>query len=965
MGDPVAVVVASSRGAALDAAEQVIVEYDPKPAVVDPEAALEDGSPLVWESFGTNKTHEWAVAGGDFDAAEAEAEVTVEHRFVNHRTSGAPDRAALLDRRAPRRQRSRSTRPRRSRTSRASCSAGCSASPRTSCAWWRPTWAAASGPSSRSTREEALVLALAKRLGRPVKWTETRSEHMTTSHHGRDQIAYVTLTAKRDGTVTGCRARIVADLGAYQLLLTPFIPTLGFPVMGGCYRFPAIDLHFTGVFTNKMCTDAIRGAGRPEATYWIELMMDRLADELGMDRLELRRKNFIAKDEFPFETALGIVYDSGDYHGTLDKLLEQLRPGRVPVGPAGQARPGRLPRRRLLDLCRGLRPGARRARSGPQGVGLQAAFYESANVRVTPTGSAIVYSGASPHGQGLDTSFAQIAGDLLGIDPENVSVLHGDTDQGAWGWGTYGSRSLAVGGEAVARAARKVQDKAKRICAALLEAAPEDIELTDGKYQVRGSPDKSMTMAEISGAAHIPPKELPADIEPGLEESSFFDPENFVFPFGAHACVVEVDAETGKVAVVDYYAVDDCGPAINPMLIDGQIHGGIAHAIGQALYEQVVYDDEGQLVTGTFVDYALPTAAELPSFNTDRTETPSPIELARREGRGRGGHDRGHPGRDRRRARRARAARRVGAGHAAHADAGLRGDPGGPSGRRPAMITAAFDYEAPETLDEAVRMLVENGDEAKLIAGGHSLLPLMKLRLAAPALLVDLRRVPGLHGIQRENGSWRIGAMARHADLQDTPELGVVSHAAGLIADQQVRNRGTIGGSLAHGDPASDMPAVLLALEGELSAQGPGGLRTIAAGEFFQDYLTTSLSPDEVITEVRVPAADGWGFGYEKFTRRAEDWAMVGVCALVKKAGDGSCEDVRIGLTNMASTPVRASASEDALRGGGLDADAIARAAEAAAEGTEPAGDLNATPDYKRHLARVLTRRALEAAAGS
>ena len=244
------------------------------------------------------------------------------------------------------------------------------------------------------------------------------------------------------------------------------------------------------------------------------------------------------------------------------------------------------------------------------------------------------------------------------------------------------------------------------------------------------------------------------------------------------------------------------------------------------------------------------------------------------------------------------------------------------------MITAAFDYEAPETLDEAVRMLVENGDEAKLIAGGHSLLPLMKLRLAAPALLVDLRRVPGLHGIQRENGSWRIGAMARHADLQDAPELGVVSHAAGLIADQQVRNRGTIGGSLAHGDPASDMPAVLMAMEGELSAQGPNGLRTIAAGEFFQDYLTTSLSPDEVITEVRIPAADGWSFGYEKFTRRAEDWAMVGVCALVKKAGDGSCEDVRIGLTNMASTPVRASASEDALRGGGLDADAIARAAE-------------------------------------
>lgn len=279
------------------------------------------------------------------------------------------------------------------------------------------------------------------------------------------------------------------------------------------------------------------------------------------------------------------------------------------------------------------------------------------------------------------------------------------------------------------------------------------------------------------------------------------------------------------------------------------------------------------------------------------------------------------------------------------------------------MITAPFAYEAPESLDEAVRMLHENGEDAKLLAGGHSLLPLMKLRLAAPTLLVDLRRIPGLHGIQRENGSWRIGAMTRHADLQDAPELGVVSRAASEIADQQVRNRGTIGGSLAHGDPASDLPAVLLALEGELSAQGPNGLRSIAAADMFQDYLTTALAADEVVTEVRVPSVDGWGFGYEKFTRRREDWAMVGVCALVKKAGDGSCEDVRVGLTHMASTPLRATASEEALRGGGLDAESIASAAEHAAEGTEPPADLNATADYKRHLARVLTKRALTTAA--
>jgi aerobic carbon-monoxide dehydrogenase medium subunit len=281
------------------------------------------------------------------------------------------------------------------------------------------------------------------------------------------------------------------------------------------------------------------------------------------------------------------------------------------------------------------------------------------------------------------------------------------------------------------------------------------------------------------------------------------------------------------------------------------------------------------------------------------------------------------------------------------------------------MIPPEFDYIAPDSVEEAVRHLHENGEDANLLAGGHSLLPLMKLRLAAPTLLVDLRRVPGLHGVQQDNGTVRIGALTPHARVAATPELGVMSRAAGLIADPQVRNRGTIGGSLAHGDPAGDLPAVFLAAEGELTAQGTNGTRTIAATDLFEDYLTTSLAHDEVITEVRMPASAGWGWGYEKFNRRTEDWAMVGVCALVKKAGDGSCEDVRIGLTHMGSTPLRASAAEEALRGQGLDADSIGRAADQVAEGTNPPGDLNATPDYKRHLARVLTRRALEAAAGS
>jgi carbon-monoxide dehydrogenase medium subunit len=281
------------------------------------------------------------------------------------------------------------------------------------------------------------------------------------------------------------------------------------------------------------------------------------------------------------------------------------------------------------------------------------------------------------------------------------------------------------------------------------------------------------------------------------------------------------------------------------------------------------------------------------------------------------------------------------------------------------VIPPEFEYTAPESLEDALRALADGGEDAKVLAGGHSLLPLMKLRLAAPTLLVDLRKVPGLRGAQRENGQWRIGAMTRHVDLQDNADLGIVQKAASLIADQQVRNRGTIGGSIAHGDPASDLPTVLLALDGTvtITAQG-GGTREVAAADVFQDYLTTAVGPGEILTEIRLPAMDGWGHGYEKFNRRSEDWAMVGVVALVKKAADGSCEDVRIGLTHMGSTPVRASAAESALRGKGLDAQGIAAAAEQAAEGTDPPGDLNATPDYKRHLARVLTRRALEQAAG-
>ncbi len=442
---------------------------------------------------------------------------------------------------------------------------------------------------------------------------------MLSTHQGRDQVAFVKIGATRDGKITAFHTKILADMGAYLMLLTPTIPSLGAFVMSGVYDIPAVQTDIVGVFTNKVSTDAIRGAGRPEATHMIEVMVDQLAAELGIDPLELRRKNFMAADSFPHETAIGVVYDSGNYQGSLDKLLEHIDPAEARTGATDGKLRG-VGFSTYTEIC-GLAPSRV---TGPSGFGLQTGLWESAMVRVHITGAVTVYTGTSPHGQGLETTMAQIVADRLGTDPQNVEVIHGDTGTGPQGLGTYGSRSTAVGGESVARATAKIADKARRIVAHQLEAAPEDIELAAGKFSVKGSPDKGMSIGEIAGAAYIP-ENLPEGMEPGLEELAFYDPENFVFPFGAHACVVDVDPETGNVDVVRYVAVDDCGPAINPKLIDGQVHGGITQAIGQALFEQISYTEDGQLVTSTFADYALPSAADVPSYELDRTETPSPV----------------------------------------------------------------------------------------------------------------------------------------------------------------------------------------------------------------------------------------------------------------------------------------------------------------------------------------------------
>jgi carbon-monoxide dehydrogenase large subunit len=622
VGDPVAMVIGDDRYSVIDAAEDVVVEYEPLPVVTDPEKALEPGSPLVHEHLGTNKVCDWSIGGGDLEAGFAEADVILERRVVNHRMAGAAiePRGVVADYRAGSLTVWSSTQVPHFLRLFLAILLGMGEDRVRVIA---PEVGGGFGSKLQVYAEEIGCAAAARKLGRPVKWAETRSEGMMVTHHGRDQIDYIRVGAKRDGTLTAWHAKIIADLGAYQMLLTPAIPPSSGFIMCGVYKTPAVQTDITMVMTNKFATDAIRGAGRPEATHMIEVVMDELARELDMDPLELRRKNFIAPFEAGHETPIGITYDSGNYEAALDKLLTHIDPAEV-RREAEELRQRGIYRGIGFSTYTEICGNAPSRVIGPSGFGLQAGGWESASVRVLASGAVTVYTGTSPHGQGHETGFAQIVADRLGVDPSQVEIIHGDTAMGPFGLDTYGSRSLSVGGEAVARTAVKVAAKARAIVAHQLEADPADIELSDGKFSVRGSPDKGMTLAEVAGAAYVP-ENLPEGMEPGLDEQSFYDPENFVFPFGAHACVVDVDGETGKVRIVRYVAVDDCGPAINPLLIDGQVHGGITHGVGQALYERIHYDEDGQLVTGSFVDYALPTAAELPSFVTDRTETPSPV----------------------------------------------------------------------------------------------------------------------------------------------------------------------------------------------------------------------------------------------------------------------------------------------------------------------------------------------------
>jgi carbon-monoxide dehydrogenase large subunit len=626
VGEIIAVVAATDRYAAADAVEAIDVDFEPLPPVLDMEAALADGSPLVHSDKGTNKTFQWifdsaeAGTGGDVNAAIEESDVVVTRRFRQQRLIPASmePRSVVVAREGEQWTMWSATQvPHILRLMLALTTN----TPEHQVRVVAPDVGGGFGGKLQVTPEEVMAFVLAKRLNKPVKYTESRSESMMSAHHGRDQIQDITIAADRDGTVRGLKVELLADMGAYLGLVTPGVPLLGAFMFNAIYKFPSYRFDCTGVFTTKPWTDAYRGAGRPEATFGIERIMDELAAELGLDRIDLRRKNWIGHDEFPFTTVAGLEYDSGNYEAATDKAMlmfgyEALRTEQAERRRSGDAVQLGLGVSTYTEMC-GLAP-SRILGALSYGAG----GWEHANVRMLPSGKVEVVTGSSAHGQGHETAWSQIVADRLGVPFEDVSVLHGDTMTSPKGMDTYGSRSLTVGGMAVVGACDKVIDKAKVIAAHMLEASPDDVEFSAGSFSVRGTPDVAKTIQEVSlavFAAH----DLPDGVEPSLDSEATFDPENFSFPHGTHLCAAEVDTETGAVRIRSYVCVDDIGKVVNPLIVEGQVHGGVAQGIAQALFEEAIFDADGNLVTGTFVDYLVPSASDLPSISSDRTETPA------------------------------------------------------------------------------------------------------------------------------------------------------------------------------------------------------------------------------------------------------------------------------------------------------------------------------------------------------
>jgi aerobic carbon-monoxide dehydrogenase large subunit len=619
-GEIVACVVARDRYAAVDAAELVDVTYEALEPVLDMEAALAPGSVQVHEAG--NKSFTWTLVNGDLDAAFRDAPVVIERTYRQQRLipSAMEPRSVVCAPVADEYTMWTSTQiPHVLRVMLALVTG----IPEHKLRVIAPDVGGGFGSKLQVTAEEVLALLLARKLGRPVKWTETRSEGNVAVHHGRDQIQKLRLAATADGHVLALDVDLLADMGAYLMLVTPGVPLLGAFMFNAIYKMEAYRFNCTGVFTTKTPTDAYRGAGRPEATYAIEHLMDDLAAELGLDPLELRERNWIKHEEFPYTTISGLTYDSGNYEAATAAAKElfhydQLRKEQSERASADSPVRLGIGISTFTEMC-GLAPsrvlGSLRYAAGG---------WENASIRMLPTGKVEVVTGSSAHGQGHETAWSQIVADQLGVPFEDVRVLHGDTAIAPKGMDTYGSRSLVVGGTAIVNACEKVRQKARVIAAAMLEVSPDDLEWDAGRWAVRGDPDQGKSIGEIAFTAFAA-HELPEGVEPSLDSDATYDPDNFSFPHGTHLCAAEVDTETGQVRIRSYVAVDDVGVVVNPLIVEGQVHGGLAQGIAQALYEEAAYDSSGNLVTASLADYLIPSAADLPSFTTARTTTPSTL----------------------------------------------------------------------------------------------------------------------------------------------------------------------------------------------------------------------------------------------------------------------------------------------------------------------------------------------------
>jgi carbon-monoxide dehydrogenase large subunit len=620
-GDVVAIVVAETGGQAADAAQLVgaSVHYDPLPAVMDLEKALEPGSPKAHVDLPDNLAWDLTYSP-DAEAAFTEAEVVVKERILQQRLAPVPmeGRGILAEWNESDQSMTMWISTQAPHFVRLGIS-GALGIPESRFRVVAPDVGGGFGSKISNYPEDYLVPAASKLLGRPVKWIETRTESVQTTTQGRGQIFDVEVAARRDGTLLGMKVTQYLDCGAFVASNSAF-QACACLLAGGAYNWKQIAARTVGILTNRVPTDPYRGAGRPEATHLCERMVDLLAREIGMDPVAIRRKNFIRPDQFPYTSLFGLTYDSGNYEGSLNKALELVGYEQFRRDQEEARARGRLLGIGVstwIEIC-GFGPSAATA---PATGGI--ALTESAQVRVFPTGAVTVYTGTHSHGQGHDTTFPQIVADTLGVPYDQIELRHGDTAEGpAMGYGTYGSRSLAVGGISILKASQRVRDKAKKIAAHMLEADEADVVFDRGDFYVKGSPDRRKTFGEIAFASYG--AGLPEGMEIGLEAVAYFDPPNLVWPFGAHICVVEVDPDTGDVDLKKYVAVDDCGNVINPMIVEGQLHGGITQGIAQALFEEVVYGEDGTLKTGTFLDYSMPSANEIPNFMLDSTVTPSP-----------------------------------------------------------------------------------------------------------------------------------------------------------------------------------------------------------------------------------------------------------------------------------------------------------------------------------------------------